>query len=182
MNEFATIRGTIEAILFVAGEAVEVEDIARALSCGVIEVDLAIDRLIAEYEQEQRGFELIRLDDKIQLRTRDTYAGQVQQALNPVGERTLSRSVLETLSIVAYNQPVTRAEIEKIKGTNADYSVRALVSRKLVEPVGRKDAIGRPMMYGTTDEFLRHFGLSSINELPSLETFREQAEVEEFDI
>lgn len=165
-------KGALEAILFVAGEAVEIENIARALGVTVLEADVVIDELASEYRQQKRGFEIIRLDDKVQIRTNRSYAEQVQQALNPVGERSLSRSALETLSIIAYNQPVTRSEIEAIKGTNADYTVRALVSRRLIHPIGRKDVVGKPMMYGTTDEFLRHFGIASIKELPGLETFQ----------
>lgn len=168
--------------MFVAGEAVEIENIARALNLSVVETDRLVDSMVDEYRQHQRGCELIRLDDKVQMRTSSEYAEQVQQALKPTGERTLSRSALETLSIIAYNQPVTRSEIESIKGTNADYTVRALVSRSLIQPLGRKEVVGRPMMYGTTDEFLRHFGISTLKELPGLETFQGMEEIKEIGI
>ena len=102
--------------------------------------------------------------------------------MKPVGERTRARSALETLSIIAYNQPVTRSEIEARKGTNSYYTVRALAARNLIQPLGRKDVIGKPMMYGTTDEFLRHFGITSLKELPGLETFQGLEEVKEIGI
>ena len=172
MND-AQARGALEAILFVAGEAVQLEDLARALEMTVLECDGFIDRLA-----EQRGVEIIRIEDKVQFRTSRQYAEQVHAALKPLSERTLSRSVLETLSIVAYKQPVTRSEIEGIKGVSADYSLRTLLQRRLIEPVGRKETIGRPMMYGTTDEFMRHFGLSTLSELPPLpEIEKEQKEM-----
>ena len=177
MND-AQARGALEAILFVAGEAVQLEDLARALEMTVLECDGFIDRMAQQYLAEQRGVEIIRIEDKVQFRTIRQYAEQVQTALKPLSERTLSRSVLETLSIVAYKQPVTRSEIEGIKGVSADYSLRTLLQRRLIEPVGRKETIGRPMMYGTTDEFMRHFGLSTLSELPPLpEIEKEQKEM-----
>ena len=169
MND-AQARGALEAILFVAGEAVQLEDLARALEMTVLECDGFIDRMAQQYLAEQRGVEIIRIEDKVQFRTSRQYAEQVQAALKPLSERTLS--------IVAYKQPVTRSEIEGIKGVSADYSLRTLLQRRLIEPVGRKETIGRPMMYGTTDEFMRHFGLSTLSELPPLpEIEKEQKEM-----
>ena len=154
-------RGALEAILFVAGEAVALEDVARALEMTVLECDAWIEKMAELYRQEQRGMEIVRIEDKVQFATARRYADAVQAALKPL-------SVLETLSIVAYKQPVTRSEIENIRGVSADYSLRTLLQRRLIEPVGRKEVVGRPMMYGTTDEFMRHFGLSTLSELPPL--------------
>ena len=174
----AQARGALEASLFVAGEAVQLEALARALEMTVLECDRLIDQIAQQYLAEQRGIEIIRIEDRVQFRTSRQYAEQVQRALKPLSARTLSRSVLETLSIVAYKQPVTRSEIEGIKGVSADYSLRTLLQRRLIEPVGRKEAIGRPMMYGTTDEFMRHFGLSTLSDLPPLpETEKEHDEM-----
>ena len=161
-------RGALEAILFVAGEAVALEDVARALEMTVLECDAWIEKMAQLYTQEQRGVEIVRIEDKVQFATARRYADAVQAALKPLSEKTLSKSVLETLSIVAYKQPVTRSEIENIRGVSADYSLRTLLQRRLIEPVGRKEVVGRPMMYGTTDEFMRHFGLSTLSELPPL--------------
>ena len=148
-------RGALEAILFVAGEAVALEDVARALEMTVLECDAWIEKMAELYRQEQRGVEIVRIEDKVQFATARRYADAVQPALKPLSEKTLSKSVLETLSIVAYKQPVTRSEIENIRGVSADYSLRTLLQR-------------RPMMYGTTVEFMRHFGLSTLSELPPL--------------
>lgn len=174
----AQARGALEAILFVAGEAVELEDLARALGMTVLECDRFIEQTAARYREEGRGVEIVRIEDKVQFATARAYAEAVQTALKPLAERTLSRAVLETLSIVAYKQPVTRSEIEGIRGVSADYSLRTLLQRRLIEPVGRKETIGRPMMYGTTDEFMRHFGLSALSELPPLPE-KEQEPAEE---
>lgn len=160
--------GALEAILFVAGEAVPLEEIARALDVTIMELDALIERWQADMRAHKRGIELVRMEDKVQLRTNALYSAQVQQALKPLGERTLSRSVLETLSIVAYKQPITRGEIEGIKGVSADYSVRTLLERGLIAAVGRKDTLGKPILYGTTDEFMRHFGLQTLSDLPPL--------------
>ena len=167
-EQMRTDFGAIEAILFVAGEAVALENLARALEITVLELDSVIERMQQQYREEKRGIDLVRLADKVQLRTSQRYAAQVQSALKPLAERTLSRSVLETLSIIAYKQPITRSEIEALKGVSADYSVRALMERGLIEPVGRKETLGRPIQYGTTDEFMRHFGISSLSQLPPL--------------
>lgn len=178
MDEFKF--GAIEAILFVAGEAVPLEDIARALQLTLIETDSLIDRMSAEMARNNRGIEIVRLEDKVQLRTSSRYSQEIQEALNPIRERTLSASLLETLSIIAYKQPITRSEIEAIKGVSADYSVRTLLTMKLIRIVGRKDVLGRPLLYGTTDEFLRHFGITSLNELPPLpDTPKEEEMVSE---
>lgn len=166
--------GAIEAILFVAGEAVLLEDLARALEMTVLELDSVIAQMQQQYRNERRGIDLVRLADKVQLRTSQLYAAQVQCALKPLGERTLSRSVLETLSIIAYKQPITRSEVEALKGVSADYSIRALIERGLIEPVGRKQTLGRPIQYGTTDEFMRHFGISSLAQLPPLADAEEE--------
>ena len=161
--------GAIEAILFVSGEAVEIERIANALEEPLIAMDQILYEMEQHMKQQRRGIELVRLDEKVQMRTAADYSDYVQQAIHPLQERTLTRSVLETLSIIAYKQPITRAEIEAIKGVSADYSLQVLLARRLITCVGRKDTIGKPRLFGTTDEFLRHFGICSIEELPKLE-------------
>ena len=174
LEQRQTVFGAVEAILFVAGEAVPLEDLARALEMTVLELDSVIELMQQQYREQKRGIDLVRLADKVQLRTSQLYAAQVQRALKPLTERTLSRSVLETLSIIAYKQPITRSEIEALKGVSADYSVRALFERGLIEPVGRKETLGRPIQYGTTDEFMRHFGISSLSQLPPLHAPEEE--------
>ena len=163
-----TLKGRIEAILFVAGEAVPIKDLARALHAGEDEIREAVGSLRDEYDYEQRGFLLKRFNDKVQLATRPLYAGDVVRLLQPVQQQSLSQAAMETLAVVAYKQPVTRAEVEQIRGVKCDYSLQSLINKGLIREAGRKDTIGRPILYCTTDEFLSHFGLEGLEELPPM--------------
>ena len=156
----------IEAILFVAGEPVNVKDVQRALDVTEDETRQAIDALDSDYSYHRRGITLKRFGDHIQLSTRAEYAPYVERLLQPIQKQSLSQSALETLAVVAYRQPVTRLDIEAVRGVKCDYSVQSLVNKGLIEEVGRKEALGRPILYGTTDQFLSHFGLHSLEELP----------------
>ena len=164
MNELAHV---IEAILFVAGEPVEVHELQRALEVTEDETWQAIDSLDSDYSYHRRGICLKRFGNHIQLSTRADYAPYVERLLQPIQKQSLSQSAMETLAVIAYRQPVTKLEIEAIRGVKCDYSVQSLVNKNLIEVVGRKEALGRPMLYGTTDFFLSHFGLSSLNDLPA---------------
>ena len=163
-----TLVGRIEAILFVAGEPVRTEDLARALQVTGAELDKALDELRDEYDFNQRGFCLKRFGHQVQLATRALYAGDVVRLLQPVQKQSLSQAAMETLAVVAYRQPVTRAEVEQVRGVKCDYSIQSLVNKQLIQEVGRKDALGRPILYGTTDTFLSHFGIASLEELPPM--------------
>ena len=168
MTEGGTIEGRIEAILFVAGEPVRVEDLARALEVTSREVEAALTKLRDDYDYGQRGFTLRRFGSQVQLATRAMYADDIVRLLQPVQKQSLSQAVMETLAVVAYRQPVTRAEIEQVRGVKCDYSVQVLPNRGLIEEVGRKEALGRPILYGTTEKFLSHFGLQSLEDLPPM--------------
>ena len=157
----------IEAILFVAGEPVNVKEIQRALDVTEDETRQAIDALDSDYSYHRRGITLKRFGQHIQLSTRAEYAPYVERLLQPIQKQSLSQSALETLAVVAYKQPVTRLDIEAVRGVKCDYSVQSLVNKGLIEEVGRKEALGRPILYGTTDKFLSHFGLSSLEQLPA---------------
>ena len=176
-NEVGNLKGRIEAILFVAGEAVPVKELARALQTGEKEVREAIDSLKDEYDYEQRGFLLKRFGDHVQLATRPLYSGDVVRLLQPVQQQSLSQAAMETLAVVAYKQPVTRAEVEQIRGVKCDYSLQSLMLKGLIREAGRKDTIGRPILFCTTDEFLSHFGLEDLNGLPPMPQ-PENAEIE----
>ena len=167
-SEEGTLKGRIEAILFVAGEAVSVKELARARQTGEAEVREAIWALRDEYDYEQRGFLLKRFGDKVQLATRPLYAQDVLRLLQPVQQQSLSQAAMETLAVVAYKQPVTRAEVEQIRGVKCDYSLQSLMNKGLIREAGRKDTIGRPILYRTTDEFLSHFGLEGLEGLPPM--------------
>ena len=167
-SEEGTLKGKIEAILFVAGEAIPIRDLARALQTGESEIRDTISALRDEYDYEQRGFMLKRFNDKVQLATRPLYAGDVIRLLQPVQQQSLSQAAMETLAVVAYKQPVTRAEVEQIRGVKCDYSLQSLINKALIREAGRKDTIGRPILYCTTDEFLSHFGLEGLDGLPPM--------------
>ena len=162
------LSGRIEAILFVAGEPVRVEDLAKALDVSVRAVENEIVKLRDEYDFHQRGFTLKRFGHQVQLATRALYATDVVHLLQPVQKQSLSQAAMETLAVVAYKQPVTRAEVEQVRGVKCDYSLQSLMNKELIMEVGRKDALGRPILYGTTENFLAHFGLSTLEDLPPM--------------
>ena len=161
--------GIVEAILFVTGNAVEKKDICRAMDITEPELDETLDALESGYDFERRGLRLLCFGAHVQLATRPDYAPYVEKLLQPVQKQSLSQAVMETLAVIAYKQPVTKAEIEQIRGVKCDYSVQSLVSKGLIAEVGRKETLGRPILYGTTDAFLRHFCLSSLAELPEID-------------
>ena len=161
--------GIVEAILFVTGNAVEKREICRAMEISEPELDETLDALESGYDFERRGLRLLRFGAHVQLATRPDYAPYVEKLLQPVQKQSLSQAVMETLAVIAYKQPVTKTEIEQIRGVMCDYSVQSLVSKGLIEEVGRKETLGRPILYGTTDAFLRHFCLSSLSELPEID-------------
>lgn len=176
-------KAVLEAILFTMGESVEVDRLAT-----VIEEDKKATRELLlemkkEYEAEEGGITLMELEDSFQMCTKgDMYEYLIKIAKTP-RKYVLTDTLLETLSIVAYKQPITRVEIEKIRGVSCDHAVNRLVEFGLIAEVGRMDAPGRPLLFGTTEEFLRSFGVKSLEELPELsavqiEEFKEQAEQE----
>ena len=163
------LAGRIEAILFVSGEPVRVEDLARALDVTVREVEAELNKIRDEYDFHQRGFTLRRFGHQVQLATRALYSQDVVHLLQPVQKQSLSQAAMETLAVVAYRQPVTRAEVEQIRGVKCDYSLQSLMNKQLIMEVGRKEALGRPILYGTTDKFLQHFGIQTLDELPNVD-------------
>lgn len=162
----ANLCNIIEAILFVAGEPVLVKDIQRNLDVSELDVVQAVDELERHLSEQQRGIVLKRFGGHIQLATRAEYASFVEKMLQPVQKQSLSHAALETLAVVAYRQPVTRLDVEMVRGVKCDYSIQSLVNKNLIQEVGRKDTVGHPILYGTTDQFLSHFGLSAIDDLP----------------
>ena len=164
----------VEAILFVAGEPVALGDLARALELGELETMAAVEAL--ERDLEGRGIALKRYGDHVRLETRAVYAPYVERLLQPVQRQSLSQAALETLAVIAYRQPATRGEVEQVRGVKCDYSIQSLLSKGLIREVGRKEALGRPILYGTTDRFLEHFGISDIRELPPLPDAREKVD------
>lgn len=172
-----------EAILFAVGDAVELMHLAQALSLSKDEMKEVIEELMSTYNHEARGIQIIELEGAYQLCTkRELYDYLVKIAHVPK-PKELTDVMLETLSIIAYKQPVTKLEIEKIRGVKSDHTVNKLVEYNLVCEAGRKDAPGRPILFATTEEFLRSFGIESTEELPELdrdivEEFKHEAEME----
>lgn len=166
----------LESVLFAMGESVEVGKLADVIEEDVKTTRELLAQLKARYEGDEYGIELLELEDSFQLATKPgTYDYLVKIAKTP-RKMTLSESVLETLSIIAYKQPVTRVEIENIRGVNCDYQIGKLIEYNLICELGRLDAPGRPLLFGTTEEFLRSFGVKSLKDLPELDTVR----IEEF--
>lgn len=177
------LLGAVEAILFAMGESVSLSKIASAIGKDETEAKRLLEELKKQYQKKERGIQLIELEDSYQLCTKpELYDYLIQVAKQPK-KHVLTDVLLETLAIVAYKQPVTKIEIEKIRGVKSDHAVNKLVEYDLVCEVGRMDAPGKPLLFGTTEEFLRRFGVQSVEELPSiapeqLEDFKEEAERE----
>lgn len=160
------IKSAIEAILFCCGDAVGTDQIAEALNISCDEAEKTILSMQKEYDEQKRGFKIIRLEKKFQLCSREDYYVYIRNVTEPMKKQNLSSAALETLSIIAYNQPVTRSRIEFIRGVDCTNSITRLIERGLIDEAGRLDAPGRPILYQTTDEFMRCFGISSMEELP----------------
>ena len=160
--------GILESILYVAGEPVRVDQLAHALNLTQMELEPAIEKLRDMCLLEKRGLRLNRHGTEIQMSINPEYAKYVEMLLQPVQKQSLSQAVMETLYIIAYRQPVTKTDIESVRGVKCDYSIQLLLARGLIEEAGRKETLGRPILYATTDKFLRHFGLEGLFELPKI--------------
>lgn len=176
-------EAVLEAILFTMGESVEEKRLAEIIEETPKKTRQILEDMRARWEIEQRGITLINLEDSWQMCTRtDMYEYLIQIAKTPK-KFTLSDTLLETLSIIAYKQPVTRLDVERIRGVNCDHAINRLMEFNLVMELGRLDAPGRPLLFGTTEQFLRSFGVSSLEDLPEIsavqvEEFKEQAQQE----
>lgn len=176
-------EAAIEAILFTMGDSVEISKLAAALEITEEDVRRLAHDMTERYEKEDRGIQLMELEHSLQLCTKaELYEYLIRIAKQPK-RQALTDVLLETLSIIAYKQPITKLEIEKIRGVSCDHAVNKLVEYRLVCELGRLDAPGRPLLFGTTEEFLRSFGVKSMDELPVLDQdqlaeFKQQAEEE----
>ena len=167
--EFEQLQRAIEAILFAAGERVEVSRLAYTLEVDENEIMEAVDALAGQLAFERRGIRIIKLEKGYQMVSSGEMADYVTRALETRKPPKLSSSQLEALTIIAYYQPATKAMVEQIRGVDSSYSVAALMNKKLIEEAGRLNVPGRPIQYRTTPDFLRTFGLSSLEELPPIE-------------
>lgn len=189
------IMSLIEAIVFVSGEQIDRADIISKLEIEEDEYNDAVKGLKEKYNTKTSGIVLLEFGSKLQFCSNSELVDDIMKVICPVRERALTKSAIETLSIIAYKQPITRLEIEEIRGVASDYALGILMDHKLVAVVGKKDAVGKPLLFGTTEEFLKRFNLDSIEALPDkthlmerIKTLRESTEKEgsglyrEFDI
>lgn len=169
-------EGTLEALLFAMGDSVELNKLADIIGRTPAQTRKILDRMAEEYEAEDRGIRLLDLDGSYQLCTKKQYYEDLIRLAKQPKKPRLTSVVIETLSIIAYKQPVTKAEIERIRGVSSEHAVNKLLEYDLIEEQGRLDAPGHPILLGTTERFLRYFGISSPKELPSLS----KAQLEKF--
>ena len=177
------IEAVIEAVLFTMGDSVEVEKLAAAIEHDVDTTRKIVHNMMDRYEAANRGIRIIELENAFQLCTKTEYYDELIKVASQPRKYVLTDVLLETLSIIAYKQPITKLEIEKIRGVSCDHAVNKLVEYGLAKELARLDAPGRPMLFGTTEDFLRSFGVQSIDELPVIsedlvEKFKDEAQME----
>ena len=170
------LKEIVLSILFVAGDGLDKDFILQKLEITPKELDEAINELCAEYNGD-KGVHVIKYKNKVQLCSNPEFADYISEVLNPVRERSLTRAALETLAIIAYKQPITKLEIEDIRRVNSDYAVQILSEQNMIEVVWRKDAVGKPLLFCTTENFLKRFNLQDLADLPDYEQLLERIRV-----
>lgn len=169
----------IECLLFVSGDPVPVIELARVLECSKAEMQQILREMEENYLAEGRGVLPFVTEDTVQLISNKDYIALVEELLQPEKIRSVSKSMLETLAVVAYRQPVTRGDIEEVRGVRCDYAIGQLLKLGLIVETGRRDTLGHPVLFGTTDKFLRRFGLHSLDELTDFSEFGKSGELSE---
>jgi len=165
----------LEAVLFISGDPVNIAELAHTMNMTELELESALEALARDYAETGRGIRLNRNGGEAYLSIDPDYARDVERFLQPIKKQSISQAVMETLSIIAYRQPVTRPEIEAVRGVKCDYAVTMLMKRGLIFEAGQRDTLGRPTEYRTTDKFLMHFGIESLDQLPDINTFAAKA-------
>ena len=168
--------GIIEGILFAAGETVSLKDIAKILGENVEETEKILIEMIDLFDYERRGIQIKKFGNEYQLATRTEHYKYIEQIMAPKTTTGLSKAALETLAIIAYKQPVTRADIESIRGVKCEKALQTLIDKSIIKDIGRLDSPGKPIIYGTTKDFLRYIGIESLEQLPDLEEFEREIE------
>ena len=171
--DLKNLKEILHSILFVAGDGIEKSFIAEKLDISKKDLDKALEELKKDLSGDA-GVHLIEYKDKVQLATNPDYASYISDVLNPIREKSLTRAALETLAIIAYKQPITKLDIEDIRGVNSDYAVQILIDQNMIEVVGRKDAVGKPLLFGTTENFLKRFDIKDLSDLPDYEELLER--------
>lgn len=179
-KEIKNPAATIEAIMFAAGYPMKYDKLAEVLGLTPSEIKRHVSELAEKYNDDDHGIMILMFPETCQFCTKEQHLPLIKEALGIKRGGNLSNSSMEVLAIVAYNQPVTRSFVDLVRGVDSNYAMNSLIDKGLIESCGRLDAPGRPMLYGTTDKFLRVFGISSVNELPEIEILRasdEQMEI-----
>ena len=172
MENLENLSNILESILFAAGNPVPIAVIAEKLGVSEKDIRSAAEKLSERYG-ENGGLRLLTFNKKLQLSSNPAYKDYISSVLNPIKEREFTKTILECSAIIAYKQPITKGELEELRGLNCDYAIHTLLDLQMIEPVGRKDAVGRPILYGTTDNFLKRFRLNSIEDLPDYDELME---------
>ena len=167
------IKHIIEAILFAYGEPISIKELNYIVNEDLSskEIEYMMNILIEEYKEQNRGVQIIKLENKYQMCTNKDYAGYIKKVLEPKKKKTLSQATLETLTIIAYKQPITKIEIENIRGVKCDKVLQTLLENELIKEAGRLNKIGKPIIYKTTNEFLKLINIEKLEDLPPLETY-----------
>ena len=167
------LTNIIEAIVFASGEAVPVKYIVEKLDCSLKEVNACISELKEKYSGDS-GIHLLTFNGKLQFATNPKYKNPVSDVITPIKEMEFTKTILECAAIIAYKQPITKPELEEIRQVSCDYAIHTLLELEMIVPCGRKDAVGKPILYATTDNFLKRFKLNSIDELPDYDELMAQ--------
>lgn len=170
------IKSAIESLLFVSGDPLTVKDLSNSLEVSPKFVANLLNEMVLEYEDEKRGIKLISINGEYQLVTKAENSDYIQKLLKKNKRQSLSQASLESLAIIAYKQPITRVDIDEIRGVKSDSALQRLLEKDLIREVGRLEVPGRPILFGTTEEFLRQFGLKELKELPSLDLYSDGEE------
>lgn len=176
------LKSAIEALLFASGDPLTLSDLSTQLEEKSKLIEAIIHEMIEEYEKPERGIKLICIKGSYQLVTKAENADYIQKLLKKNKRQSLSQASIESLAIIAYKQPITRIDIDEIRGVKSESAIQKLVERELIKEVGRLEVPGRPILYGTTEEFLRQFELKDLNQLPPLDLFGQEEEIAAKDI
>ena len=167
--DIKNIENVIEALLFAKGEAVSLKNISYVIEKTEIETKDILKNLIDTYEREKRGIKIIKADNTYQMCTNPEYFSHIKKIYTTPEKKIISQTLLETLAIVAYKQPITKAQIEYIRGVSCEHAINNLIKYELIEEKGRLDSVGKPILFGTTSYFLKYFGYSSLDKMPNIE-------------
>ena len=182
LSRKSDIKSAIESMLFVSGEPLALRELSNNLELKEKNVEEILSEMANEYEDKSRGIRLISINGAYQLVTKSENSDFVQKLLKKNKKHSLSQASIESLAIIAYKQPITRIDIDEIRGVKSESAIQKLVEKGLIKDIGRLEVPGRPILYGTTDEFLRQFGLETLKELPSLDLYNDEEAKSSMDV